>query len=314
MSTGSLVKSEYYLEEINFDEYSRGKIDTSFKQINSILSLYGINLREDNQVDKLKFISKVGLDAIKSFEKEVDQLNFHYPKLRYSYEFHSLKSILAKVDFFLDYCESATIRSNTEIQKIYVKEKELSLIVPFSELKKTFDEILISFSYQDYSNMDYEFFFVQSLLSWIIIKGKVDINSSQSIMFESMKSFNISVFNWSISKLFLKDILNNFDIVVPQGKDYCKVLVKRSDTLGKKMNIGPTDFILFEASLGDLTSARYINGKKFRYPDETGQTYVASSKYVIVKKWINVPLLPMKLDFKFPVYIGMLKSKGINKI
>lgn len=314
MSTGSLIKSDYYLEEINFDEYSRGKIDASFKRFNLVLSLYGVNLREDNQSEKLKNISKLGLDSIKSFEKEVDQLNFSYPKLRYSYEFHSLKSILSKVDFFLDYCESATIRANTEIQKIYVKEKELSLIVPFSELKNSFDEILLNFSHKSYIDLDYEIFFIQSLFRWIITKGKLDVNANPSMIIDSMKSFNLIVFNWSINKLFSKEIINKFDIVVPQGKDYCKTLIKRSDDLGKKMSIGPTDFILFEASLGELTSAGYVNGKNFRYPDETGQTYMASSKYVMIKNCINIPLLPTKVDFKLPIYIGLLKSKGINKI
>jgi hypothetical protein len=75
------------------------------------------------------------------------------------------------------------------------------------------------------------------------------------------------------------------------------------------MGIDSTEFILFEASLSKINSSRYANGKKFRYPDETGLEYLATSKHIVNDYSINLPLSP-KVRISFPVHVAMLKAKS----
>jgi hypothetical protein len=316
MSNSEPVKKDYYLKDIVFDEYSVEKVYSAFKKYREVFSLYDIRLEEDTSEDKLILIPKKGIQQIVDFEDELKKLGYKNPKLRYAYEFHSMNSILARIDKHLNYCESSAIRVNNELQKMYAKEKELSLIIPFSEFKMAYEGIIDCYSVKAYNELDYDMLFVQALLRWLSIKGNVSLVDSENKnnIIESIKSVNPKVFSWAMEKLFSRSISDRFDIFVQAEKSYVKTLVKRTDTLGKKMSIDSTDFILFEASLDVLNTTNYSNGKRFRYPDASGQEYVATSKYVMTDYSIGFKLFPSNIDFKLPIYVAMLKSKNSSSV
>jgi hypothetical protein len=309
MSLNAPLRREYRLHEINFDEYQKERIDKSFAVFYQVFSKYNIDLGVDIRPEVLRSISKVGLQEIAALSTEVKYLDGHFPKIRYAYEFHSLNILLKNVVDLISYCNDSYTRVNTELQKTFAREKELSVVIPYSEFKNSSDLILHGFSTKDYNEVDYDVIFFQILLNHLIIKGNIEVRKTPNLL-DALKNVDSKIVTWAVERAFSRSIYNKFKISIPQGKSYWKCLLNKTDDLGKKMGIESAELILFEAALSELTSSNYSNGKPFYYPDSEGQKYIATSNYIVTSYPMVMELKPYNIELKLSISVSMLKAKS----
>jgi hypothetical protein len=304
-----MITREYRIEEINFSEESKKQIAIYIDKYQKLLDPYAINLLIEIKEIQVKSLPLKMLKSLIVFKKEVNVLLMEYPKLRYAYEFNNIKFVIEKSEELLEKVKGSFPRIDQEMSKIYNKEVKVSENVTPNELKAIYAQILEETPVKQIEILNYSKFFLEATIRVLLSKSGFQFSQNDEVQLRGFRNINENLFNWISQQMFADFIVTKFNLVVPNEKNEIKQFVTRSDDLGKRTKLNPMDVILFEGSLGPIDSTIYMQGVKFRYPENSQTEYQAVSKYVVSSYSIKFTLEPEKMNITLPVFIGMLKAE-----
>ena len=313
-AASNVTPQEYRLADIKFDEYSLEKITKAFSEFQDLFSTINVSLAKDITEEDISKIPYQTLKAIMDLQDKVYALHKSFPKIRYAFEYKTLLSVLETIEKKIGFCDLSVTRTHNEMQKTFIQEKNVSVNVPFSEFKAIYTKSINNFSTKNFENLDCKVFFIETIVLWLMSKTGFEFNKKDIVDLRELKHVNEDVFAWVSQKLLASYISKKFEMYVPEGRNYFKCLAKRTDLIGKKMDISPTEFIFFEASLGEIKPNTYRCGVKFKYPDSTGIDYLATSKYIIMAHKVSLILTPWGNEVTLTVNVAMLKAQISSSI